>query len=141
MPRNPSDPLQYFVRLRTSLERERASLTRRLAEIERALGMVNTGTPTGASVPAAPRRGRPPGSTNKPKLTGGTIKNKMTMREAVAKALSDGPLRFREIVPAMQRAGYKFASRNPVKAAGKFLYGPAGKKHFKRSADGAFSPK
>jgi hypothetical protein len=49
------------------------------------------------------------------------------------------PLSVREIVEAVRSAGHKFESSDPIKSVGAYLYGPEGKKHFKRN-DGKFSP-
>jgi hypothetical protein len=144
MPRNPIDPIQQFVRLRTNLERERESLRNRLTEVERALGLA---APT-AAASNAPRRGRPPGSKNrpqapaKPRPAGApNPQNKMSMRDAIAKALGKQPLGIKDVVAGMKKLGYRFKSSNPVNSVGAFLYGPEGKKTFVRGKDGLFSIK
>ncbi len=49
------------------------------------------------------------------------------------------PLSVREIVIAVKKAGHVFQSADPIKSVGSYLYGPEGKRHFKR-ANGKFSP-
>lgn len=66
------------------------------------------------------------------------LENKLTLREAITKATSGKELTIREIVDAVQKMGYKFASSNPVNSVGAYLYA-AGKKHFKNQG-GKFSP-
>ncbi len=59
------------------------------------------------------------------------------MREAISRALSAGPLRIQQIVAAMLEQKYPFISSKPVNSVGAYLYGPEGKKCFKRK-DGLF---
>jgi len=143
MPRT-ADSLQRFVALRNSLQQERAALQRRLKEIDAALG-TESSSPAAAAAPA--RRGRPPG---RPRATpapgaprrgpGRPPRNDLSMRDAIARAIESRPLAIRDIVDSMQRLGFIFKSKNPVNSVGAYLYGPEGKKHFKR-ADGKFSSK
>ena len=64
----------------------------------------------------------------------------MSIREAIIQVTKSKPLKLAEIVQAVQKIGYKFASKNPGNSVGAFLYGKDGKKHFKR-VDGKFRPK
>ncbi len=64
--------------------------------------------------------------------------NDISIREAIMRVTSKEPLTVRDIVPAVQKLGYKFQSSNPVNSVGAYLYGAHGKKHFKRSK-GKFS--
>jgi hypothetical protein len=65
--------------------------------------------------------------------------NKLKLRDAISKVSGKKPLSVREIVEAVQKLGYQFQSSNPVNSVGAFLYGPSGKKHFKRM-NGKFAP-
>lgn len=60
----------------------------------------------------------------------------MTMRDAIATATARGPIGISGLVPAVKKLGYKFTSKNPVNSLGAYLYGPAGKAHFRKVADG-----
>ena len=59
------------------------------------------------------------------------------MREAITQVLNKSPMKIRGIVEGMEDLGFVFKSKNPVNSVGAYLYGPEGKKHFKR-ADGKF---
>src|SRR3954468_9618869 len=135
-----NDAVQQFTALRAALLSERATLEKRLQQINAVLGggtipaAPSSGKPSPAAKPAKPdksaNRGRPPG---KPR----DAANAMPIREAIAKVTSKQPLSVREIVDAVQKVGYKFQSSNPVNSVGAYLYGAHGKKHFKR-ANGKF---
>jgi hypothetical protein len=130
------DSIQQFVALRAALEKERAALQKRLTEIDQVLA--GTATPT-----AAPRRaGRRAASPAKAprKRSSRRAVNAVTLREAIARATAHGALSVRDVVNAVKKSGYRFKSANPVNSVGAYLYGPEGKKHFKR-ANGKFSPK
>jgi hypothetical protein len=134
-----NDAVQQFTALRAALLSERATLEKRLQQLNAALG--------GGTIPAAPtsgskkpspvtkpvksaKRGRPPG---KPR----NAANAMPIREAITKVTAKQPLSVREIVDAVKKIGYKFQSSNPVNSVGAYLYGAHGKKYFKR-ANGKF---
>ena len=133
------DSIQRFISLRASLERERSHLRRRLQEIEQALG--GAAAPAAATAPVARRRRRV-GKAAKAKATKAKVArpNAMSLREAIQRITAKTPLSVRDIVSAVQKGGYHFQSSNPVNSVGAYLYGPEGKKHFKR-ADGKFAPK
>jgi signal recognition particle subunit SEC65 len=116
----PRDVIKQFKAAHAVILKERERLTQHLHEIEQALRQIG----------ALPSTGR---------ATGPRPANTMNIREAVEKATAKKPLSIREIVKAVQEAGYKFSSSNPVNSVGAFLYG-AGKQHFKR-VDGKFIPK
>ena len=46
----------------------------------------------------------------------------MSLREAVLKALSQGPLARRELVNAVENVGYIFTTKNPLNSIGSILY-------------------
>jgi len=142
------DALQDFVRLSQSLQTERAAILVRLAELDRALGSGAQASVAGGEIPipfalAPKRRGRPPGSGRRGR--GGRRAtapdgSKLGMREAITQATAQGAMIIRDLVPAMQKLGYKFSSKNPVNSVGAYLYGPTGKKYFKKR-DGGFVAK
>lgn len=127
------DSLQQFVKLRRELTQEKEQITRRLAQIDEALGETTTSTPTaslsavqGASPAGAGstgRRGRIPG--------GGT-----SLRQIVMQLLSEGPKTKEEILDLVRRSGYKFQTKNPLNSLGVILYGK--NPRFNR-VDGRFS--
>ena len=62
------------------------------------------------------------------------------MRDAITNVVRTSPKKIREIVAGMQSLGFVFKSKNPINSVGAYLYGPEGKKYFKR-ADGKFLAK
>lgn len=109
-----TDLLRQYAKLRKQLTEEKSQLEARLAEINEVLGSESTSSPVEptAQVHLAkqPRRGR-------------RTSNTMSMREAVLKALSKGPLARKEIVQAVEDVGYKFTTKNPLNSIGAVLYG------------------
>ena len=126
-----NDSLQQFVRLRRELTAERGTLETRLRQINEALGEMPlpslspiqgaTGASTGSI--GRGRRGRASG--------GG-----QSLREHVLAVLQNGAMTKEEVLAAVQRAGYKFSTNNPLNSLGVILYGKNPK--FNR-ADGKFS--
>lgn len=122
------------------LEAERSSIRERLSALESVLGAVaavaGQGAGSAVSAPSAPRRrGRPPGSRNAPKV-GAARAGKFGLREAVGQALAKQPLSINELVPAVQRLGYRFASKNPRNSLGAYLYSPRGQEDFRKTPEG-----
>jgi hypothetical protein len=109
------DTLQQYARLRQELLNERASLEARLGEINKVLGNETQPAST-ATAEARPsptrRRGRKPSG-----------RNTMSMREAVLRALSKGPLARKDLVKAVEDVGYAFNTANPLNSIGSILYG------------------
>jgi hypothetical protein len=111
------DPLQQFARLRQQLIEEKSQLEARLGEINQVLGVeiaLSQGpqiTTHEAPSRAVTRRGR------------GRAENEMSMREAVLKALSAGPLARKDLVKAVEEVGYVFHTANPLNSIGSVLYG------------------
>jgi hypothetical protein len=124
--------LKKFVAMRESLLAEKEQLAVRLQEIDAALGAV-------AEVPAAPAAPAVKKAAPKGKGRRGwrRLQNPMSLREAVIKVTSKTPLTKKEIVAAVEKLGYKFASKDPVNRLGVLLYGKNPK--FKND-DGKFSP-
>jgi hypothetical protein len=111
-----SDSLQQFVALRSALVQERGNLQKRLQEIDRVLGGREV------SPPAIPR-----GTIARSKR----LKNALSLREAVAKAVGKKPLSKDEILAGVQKLGYRFGGKAPIKSLEVFLY-TAGKKTLRR---------
>ena len=70
-------------------------------------------------------------------------KNKGTVRDAVQAVLkrSKKPMSLKEITAGIRKSGYKFASKNPEKALGVFVYTQANKKRswIKKAGRGLFA--
>ena len=118
-----------YANFRSQLLTEKASLAERLVHIDdtlRALDGLTTGT-TGR------RRGRPPAfgtavsraTTPGPRRGRRSFKrarNALSLREAILKALSKGPLTKSEILAGVQKEGYKFTASNPMNSINVLLY-------------------
>jgi hypothetical protein len=116
-----------FASLRLALAAEREAILKRLQQIDSALaGRVDT-------APVSPKK--PVASRTRSKRP----QNQLNIRESITKVTQSKALSIAEIVAAVQKVGYKFATSNPQNSVGAFLYG-YGKKYFKR-AKGKFSPK
>ena len=113
------DPLQQYAKLHKQLTEEKGELESRLNQINQVLGgerppeqvAPSSSVLTEVAPQPAKRRGR------KPKAG-----NQMSMREAVLKALSQGPLARKELVKAVEDVGYVFTTRNPLNSIGSILY-------------------
>lgn len=126
--RKQLDTVQQFTALRSALVREREAIRQRLQQIEAALaGARKAPTPSSSKMV-----GVLPGARPRPG-------NKMSIREAITKVTTSRALTVREIVEAVRKIGYKFASRDPVNSVGAYLYAKHGRRHFKR-VNGKFSP-
>lgn len=123
-----SDSIKQFVALRDSLQQERTALLARLAEINRALGTTSV-----ASAAAPAERGRPPGSRGRGLKR---MKNPMSLREAIAMATKKKPLDRHEILAAIAKLGYRFATSNPMNTLCSVLYA----KGQYKNTNGKFAP-
>jgi hypothetical protein len=124
------DALKQFTALRTALEHERTQIQQRLKDIDAAL--------SGGEVPFVKHPTEGLVTATQRRAPAKRARTKLTVREAIAQATADKPLSVREIVEAMRKLGYKFKSKKPENSVGAYLYGPEGKKHFKR-VDGKFA--
>ena len=133
------DSLQQFIKLRRELTQERDAVSRRLAQINEALGGmplpssaavqgVTEQKSTPAARPAPRGGGRPAGAGGG---GGGT-----SLREHVLAVLREGSKTKEEVLASVQRRGYKFQTNNPLNSLGVILYGKSPK--FNR-VDGRFS--
>lgn len=125
------DPLQQYARLREQLRQEQSQLQSRLNEINQVLGSESGPTPAAtssspqpASTPVARRGRRARGS------------NALSLREAVLKALSNGPVARKDLVGAVESVGYRFTTKHPLNSIGSILYGK--NSQVTKSADGGF---
>jgi hypothetical protein len=117
-----NDPLTQYARLRQEVVKEKEQLEARLAEINAvlqpemqipsgALGKVTSEHVGKLARAAKARPGRKPSAGNS-----------MSMREAVVKALSKGPVARKDLVKAVEGVGYKFTTKNPLNSIGSVLY-------------------
>ncbi|MGV3756188.1 MAG: hypothetical protein ACO1QS_12470 [Verrucomicrobiota bacterium] len=114
--------IKKFIALRDGLLKEKAELTARLAEIEKALGV--EGEVKAEKAPkAAGKRG--------PKRR---ARNELSLKEAAAKVASGKPLTKQEILDGILKLGYVFKTKDPMNSLNVVLYSG---KNFKR-ADGKF---
>ncbi|HTI71699.1 MAG TPA: hypothetical protein VMF06_17115 [Candidatus Limnocylindria bacterium] len=107
--------IQQYLALGRALETEKAQILTRIAEIDRALGQMS-GRP----------RGRPPGST-RPKARAsapraGRHGNATSLKQLILQVTSKSPLSRKEILTAVEQAGYKFTSKNPLNSLSTILY-------------------
>jgi hypothetical protein len=128
------DPVTRYVQLRAALLKEKATLEKRLAQINQALNQSGQAVTTFNSVPtratlltASSRR-----LGSRPRLA-----NSMSLREAIAKATSSKPLTKSEILAEVKKLGYQFAGKDPMNSINVQLYT---KGQFKKHSGGRFSP-
>jgi len=100
--------LDQYLSLRKALHRERAQLEARLEQINRALSDTSA-APTASTKPLtrAVRR----------------IKNSISMKAAVIEATTGHPMTKQEILEAIQKMGFRSASKNPMASLSTLLYG------------------
>jgi hypothetical protein len=118
------DPLKQYAKLHQQLTAEKAQLEARLAEIKAvlepegvkihspSLDRIATEYLESTLLPPASPRGRRPNAGNT-----------MSLREAVVKALSAGPISRKDLVRAVEGVGYKFTTNKPLNSIGSVLYG------------------
>ncbi len=114
------DIIKQFLSSRDALQKERAALVIRLAQINRAL-MVPANVAS-----AAPAKRKP------------VVRavNKLSLREAIGQATKAGPMTKVEILAAGRKLGYRFATEDPMNSLGATLYN---RKKFK-NVHGKFRP-
>jgi hypothetical protein len=120
------DKLQQYLASLEALHAEKAELEARLAKIEAALTGAQAAIRGGRHRRldgVRPRRGRRGG---------------LSLREAVAQVTRHRPLRKPEILQAVQKIGYKFATSDPMNSLNAMLYAPANRF---RNVKGRFAPK
>ena len=97
------DSIKQFSRLRDSLVAERTQLQNRLSQIDEALGSSAPGLTNGVS-----RRGRGRGG--------------LSLKAAIIQATTKKALTKEEILAAVKKAGYKFATTRPIATLNAYLY-------------------
>lgn len=116
------DTLKQYAKLYQQLTDEKTQLEARLAEINQVLGNRSDVS----SVPSTPAEREPISSTVKHRRRGGKTANTMSMRQAVLKALSKGPVARKDMVAAVEGVGYKFTTTKPLNSIGSILYDKSG---------------
>jgi len=117
--------LDKFIKLQQSLLNEKAQCLARVKEIDEALaGKAPAEAPVAKPAKAAKVR--------RPKR----VKNPMSLRKAVIQVTTGNPMTKEEILGAIEKLGYRFASKSPINSLNSVLYA---KKQFKNE-DGKFSP-
>ncbi len=121
------DALKQYVHLRNALLKEKSDLQARLAQIHKALG--------GGAIPvtktAATKPARPVKAPSRKHA-----KNKLSLKDAVTQSIEGKELTKPEILEAIKKAGYKFATKDPMNSLNALLYSG---KVFKKVGDGKFS--
>ncbi len=113
-----SDALHQYAQLRNSILKEKVEIEARLVQINKTLA----GAPEAIMrAPAAPSRKR--------------AKNKMSLKEAATQVISRKALTKPEILEAIKKTGYKFATKNPMNSINVLLYTG---KTFKKADGGKF---
>ena len=119
-----NDKLQQYLASLKELHAEKARLEARLEQINAALADT-PGATTG-------RRGRRVGRRGRARRNG------LSLREAVVQVTRSRALSKPEILQAIQRIGYKFATKDPMNSLNAMLYAPANRF---RNQNGRFAPK
>jgi len=119
-----NDKLQQYLSSLKALHAEKARLEARLEQINTALADT-PGAATGRRAGRVGRRGR-------------TRRNGLSLREAVVQVTRSRALSKPEILQAIQKIGYKFATKDPMNSLNAMLYAPANRF---RNQNGRFAPK
>jgi hypothetical protein len=124
-----TDILQRYLASHEAIRREKTVLESRLARIKQALaGRAMMPTSSSRMLLAVPRRAR---------RAGKRAANSMSLVEAMRKVTSAKPLTKPEILAAIKKLGYKFASANPMNSINVKLYTRG---LFVKRAGGRFAP-
>lgn len=118
-----NDPVKSYIELKQKLIAEKAHLEQRLEAINEALG-------ASAKEPVL----MAPAAVGKP---GRRSRNAISLSEAVVQVTAQHPMTKPEILEAVQRLGYRFSAKEPVKSLNPILYGK--NPRFNREG-GKFSP-
>jgi hypothetical protein len=98
------EKLKTFLEKRDSLLQTRAKILEKIREIDHLLG--SGGNPPVLQI--GQRRRRP--------------KNDINLKDAIGKALADGPKNRNQILEAVEGMGYKFSTNNPLNSLSAALY-------------------
>ncbi len=113
------DTLQQFIKLRSELLRERDQVSRRLSQINNALG--DLPAPSSSSGQVGSGQGEDSGAQSS---GAGTAPAEGTsLRHHVVAVLRDGPKTKEEVLEAVQNRGYIFHTNKPLNSLGVILYG------------------
>lgn len=102
------DPLKAYCELREAIEAERIALEERLKEIDGQLSELGLRASDGYYGPRTPT---------------GRVRNEMSLKEAVLKAVERGPLTKDEVYEKVLSLGYQFSTDDPLNSLGVVLYG------------------
>ena len=121
-----TDSLVQYLALQQSLRREKTTLELRLSRINAVLAgrAASVAVSRAASKVPRARKALP------------RIKNPMSLRVAINKVTRGRPLMKKEILKAIAKLGYRFATKDPMNTLNAMLYA---KKQFKNQ-NGKFSP-
>jgi hypothetical protein len=100
------DAIQQFTKLRDSLIAEKGHLQQRLSQIDLALGRPTNGPGRVAGATRGRGRGR----------------NGLSLKAAILQATAKKALTKEEILAAVKKAGYKFATQRPIATLNAYLY-------------------
>jgi len=100
------DAIQQFTKLRDSLIAEKGHLQQRLSQIDLALGRPTEGSGRVAGATRGRGRGR----------------NGLSLKAAIIQATAKKALTKEEILAAVKKAGYKFATKRPIATLNAYLY-------------------
>src|SRR5688572_7998457 len=103
--------IQKFIELKKQLVTEREAIRERLAQINLALGEQSDAAAT------LPPRGATPKARAKPR------QNPLSLRSAILQVTKSKPLTKKDILTAIQKLGYRFATKDPMNSMGVILYG------------------
>ncbi|HXG46112.1 MAG TPA: hypothetical protein VNO52_00680 [Methylomirabilota bacterium] len=109
-----TDSIEQYVSLRAALLKEKSALEERLARINRALADASGPDLAARSAPARGRGGR--------RAVRRRLRNQPSLREVVLAAVRSQPLTKPEILAAVEKAGYRFTTKNPKKSLDVLLY-------------------
>jgi len=128
----PTDKLKQFLSLRDELTAEKRALELRLAQLNRILG--SQPAPVAQPAPAVDAGPETAPARRVRRLK--RLRNPMSLKAAILK-VNTRPMKKQEILSAVQKLGYKFATSNPMNSVNVILYG---RKPRFRNDNGLFSP-
>lgn len=118
--------IQKFIELKKELVAEREAIRERLAQINLALGEQSDAAPI-----LAPRAA-PPTTRSRTRP-----ENSLSLKSAILQVTKSRPLTKKDILSAIRKLGYRFATNDPMNSMGVILYGKNPKF---RNQNGKFSP-
>ena len=101
------DSIKQFTKLRNSLVAEKGQLEKRLSQLNSLLG---AGSEQGSQESARGVRGR------------GRSRNGLSLKAAIIQATAKKALTKEEILAAVKKDGYKFATKRPIATLNAYLY-------------------